>query len=90
MSEKTNLIYGPFEFERTYDLVFDDEGNQITADEFLSTIEGTVSQDVYSELTKIYEEELEEINPTKHLEELDDGDGCAEVWEKLSSNRSYD
>jgi hypothetical protein len=88
-------IYGPFRSEETYEIIgFDyenDESSLKEVDEVLEEVSEDIDRDTYEDLEEIYgEEQLEGLRPESHLEDISDGIGCTEIWEKMSERRAQD
>lgn len=85
-------IYGPFRSEETYEMVGLDyeEGEESLreVEEVLEEAEPDISQDTYEDLVEIYGEEVAELRPQSHLDDIGDGIGCTEIWEKMSERRA--
>lgn len=93
--DSTKEIYGPFRSENTYELIGldykEDESSLKEVDEVLEEVEEDIDRDTYEDLAEIYgEEHLEGLRPESHLDDISDGIGCTEIWEKLSERRAQD
>jgi hypothetical protein len=86
-------IYGPFRSEETYEIIgFDYENSESSLKEVDEVLEEvSEDRDTYEDLEEIYgEEQLEGLRPESHLEDISDGIGCTEIWEKMSERRAQD
>jgi hypothetical protein len=88
-------VYGPFRSEETYELVGldyeDGEESLREVEEVLEEADRDISQETYKDLAEIYgEEEISELRPGSHLDDIGDGLGCTEIWEKMSERRAQD
>ncbi|AOV94438.1 hypothetical protein AQV86_00760 [Nanohaloarchaea archaeon SG9] len=87
-------MYGPFRMEETYALVFSHNSDTEVyrdVEEVLDEVKEDIGRNTYEDLADIYgEEALDEIDHVSHLDDVQDGVGCTEIWEKMSERRAQD
>jgi len=97
MSQDEGEVYGPFRSEETYELIgwgYEDDSNGIKDfDSVVSEAEESINPETYDDLVEVYGEEKVESSSLidyddSHLSDIQDGIGCTEIWEKLSSERN--